>query len=125
MKTIFFALNEVSNNNNGNNGNVNNSVNSETKNSQIQVEKLDFNQFSSAFAISAMFFNYKNIVNDLDRLLYLCLELYNAKPIQEDKLGGMAGPRTNLHLSEFLKNFKKNLKKRNKKMQKLKKKTKK
>jgi hypothetical protein len=108
MKTIFFALNEVSNNNNGND----NSMNSETKNSQIQVEKLDFNQFLSAFAITAMFFNYKNIVNDLDRLLYLCLEMYNAKPIQEDKLGGMAGPQTNLHLNEFLKNFKKKFEKK-------------
>ena len=108
MKTIFFALNEVSNNNNRND----NSMNSETKNSQIQVEKLDFNQFLSAFAITAMFFNYKNIVNDLDRLLYLCLEMYNAKPIQEDKLGGMAGPQTNLHLNEFLKNFKKKFEKK-------------
>ena len=54
-----------------------------------------------------MFFNYKDIVTDLDRLLYLCYILYNAKPIQEDKLGGMSGPQTNRHFNEFLKTFKK------------------
>ena len=59
-----------------------------------------------------MFFNYKNIVTDLNRLLYLCYKIYNSKPIQECKLGGMAGPQTNKNLCEFLKNFKKKFEKK-------------
>ena len=117
IKTIFFTLNESSNNNNSNvNNSVDNSVDnsevSEAKNTQIQIEKLNFDQFLKALAITAMLFNYKNIVTDLDRLLYLCYKIYNAKPIQEDKLGGMTGPQTNRHLNEFLKNFKKKFEKK-------------
>ena len=108
MKTIFFALNESSNINNNNN----NSMNSELKNTQIQVEKLNFNLFLEALAITAMFFNYKDIVTDLDRLLYLCYIIYNAKPIQEYKLEGRVAAQTNKNLSEFLKNFKKKFEKK-------------
>ena len=93
----------MSNNTNNNNDSMNN----EMKNSQIQIEKLNFVQFLDAIAITAIFFNYKNIVTDLDRLLYLCYKIYNANPIQKDKLEGMAGPQTNRKLNEFLKNFKK------------------
>ena len=102
MKIIFFTLNEMSNNDINNND----SMNSEIKNNQIKIEKINFEQFLDALAITAMFFNYKNIVTDLDRLLYLCYKIYFARPIQEDQLGGMAGPQTNIKLSEFLKNFK-------------------
>ena len=110
LKTIFFTLSE-SFNNNGNN-NVDNSMNSEIQNSKIQIERIDFSQFLDTLAITAMFFNYKNIVTDLDRLLYLCYTLYNAKPIQEDKLKGMSGPQTNKKFNEFLKNFKKKFEKK-------------
>ena len=54
------------------NNSVDNSEISEIKNSQIQIEKLNFEQFLKALAITSMFFNYKDIVTDLDRLLYLC-----------------------------------------------------
>ena len=111
MKIIFFTLNELSNNDINNND----SVNSEIKNNQIQVEKINFEQFLDALTITAMFFNYKNIVTDLDRLLYLCYKIYFARPIQENKLGGMAGPQTNIKLSEFLKHFKKKFLKKNEK----------
>ena len=110
IKTIFYTLNETSNNNLNNS--VDNSEISEIKNSQIQIEKLNFEQFLKALAITSMFFNYKDIVTDLDRLLYLCYILYNAKPIQEDKLGGMSGPQTNRHFNEFLKTFKKKFEKK-------------
>ena len=109
MKTIFFTLNEMSNND----INSNDSMSSEIKNTQIQVEKLNFTQFLDAMAITAMFFNYKNIVTDLDRLLYLCFKIYNSKPIQENKLGGIAGPQMNKKLNEFLKTFKKKFIKNN------------
>ena len=115
MKTIFFAL--TSNNNN----NINDSMNSEIKNSQIKIEKLNFEQFKDTLAITAMFFNYKNIVTDLNRLLYLCYKIYNSKPIQECKLGGMAAPQTNKNLCEFLKNFKKKFEKKKEEEKKMKK----
>ena len=79
MKTIFFALTESSNNNNNNA-----SINTEYKNSQIQMEKLNFDLFIQALAITAMFFNYKDIVTDLDRLLYLCYSIYYSKDIKKD-----------------------------------------
>ena len=105
MKTIFIALNELFNNNYNTN-------NSEIKNTQIQTEKLDFNMFLAALAITAMFFNYKNIVTDIDRLLYLCFTIYNAKPIQEKKMEGTADVETNKNLNEFLKNIKKKFSKK-------------
>ena len=109
MKTIFFALNESSNNYNNNN-----TMNDENKNSQIQVEKLDFNLFLHALAITAMFFNYKDIVTDIDRLLYLCYKIYYAKPIQEHKLVGMTGYKINKNFSDFLKDFKEKFEKKKK-----------
>ena len=110
IKTIFFTLNESSNNNANNS--EENSMNSEVQNSKIQSERLDFAQFLDSLAITAMFFNYKNIVTDLDRLLYLCYIMYNARPIQEDKLKGMSGPQTNKNFNEFLKNFRKKFEKK-------------
>ena len=97
MKTIFFALNEKKTNNNM-------TMNSEIRNTQIQTGKLDFNSFMNTFAITAIFFNFKDIVTDLDRLLYLCYTLYNSKPIQECKLEGRAAQACK-NLNEPLKNI--------------------
>jgi hypothetical protein len=55
IKTIFFTLNESSNNNANNS--EENSMNSEVQNSKIQIERLDFAQFLDSLAITAMFFN--------------------------------------------------------------------
>ena len=52
-----------------------------------------------------MIFNYKNIVNDIDRLIYLCNQIYNAKPIKQDKLGGITSSQANKNLGKFLKRF--------------------
>jgi hypothetical protein len=115
MKTIFFALTEPSNNNNNsNNNNYNDSMNSEYKNSQIQMEKLNFDLFIQALAITAMFFNYKDIVTDIDRLLYLCYRIYYSKPIQENKLTGMTCGQINKNFSDFLKDFKQKFEKKKK-----------
>ena len=108
IKTIFFSLSESANNNNNNdiNKSIYNSASSEMTNSQMQIEEFNFEQFLKALAITAMLFNYENIVTDLDRLLYLCFKIYNAKPIQDDRLWGMTAPKTNKHMNEFLKNIK-------------------
>ena len=110
MKTIFFALTEPSNNNNNNNA----SMNTEYKNSQIQMEKLNFDLFIQALAITAMFFNYKDIVTDLDRLLYLCYSIYYSKPIQEHKLVNMTYGKINKNFSDFLKDIKQKFEKKKK-----------
>ena len=104
IKIIFFTLNESSRIFNLNTTN-NMSMNTEYKNTQIQVERLDYSKFLEALAITAMIFNYKNIVDDIDRLIYLCYQIYNAKPIREDKLGGIASSQANKNLEKFLKEF--------------------
>ena len=105
IKIIFFTLNESSRIFNLNTTNNNLTMNTEYKNTQIQVERLDYNKFLEALAITAMIFNYKNIVNDIDRLIYLCYQIYNAKPIREDKLGGITSSQANKNLGKFLKGF--------------------
>ena len=108
IKVIFFTLNESTRIFNLNTTN-NLRMNTEYKNTHIiQVERLDYSKFLEALAITAMIFNYKNIVNDIDRLIYLCYKIYNAKPIKEDKLGGSASSQANMRkfLKEFIKRYK-------------------
>ena len=105
IKIIFFSFNESSKINLSNNIDNNQTTNTEYKNTQIQVEKLDYDKFLEALAITAMIYNYKNIVNDVDRLIYLCYQIYNAKPIREDKLGGIVSSQANKNLGKFLKGF--------------------
>ena len=85
--------------------NYNMTYNTEYKNTQIKVERLDYDKFLESLAITAMIFNYKNIVNDIDRLIYLCNKIYNAKPIRQDKLGGIVSSQANKNLGKFLKEF--------------------
>ena len=105
IKIIFFSFNESSKINLSNNTDNNQTTNTEYKNTQIQVERLDYDKFLEALAITAMIYNYKNIVNDVDRLIYLCYQIYNAKPIREDKLGGIVSSQANKNLGKFLKGF--------------------
>ena len=106
MKIIFFFLNDSSKLTNMNLNSTNNlSLNSEFKNTQFQVERLDYNSFLESLAITAMIFNYKNIVNDIDRLIYLCYQIYNSNPIRDDKLGGIVSSQANKNLGKFLKGF--------------------
>ena len=105
IKIIFFSFNESSKINLSNNTDNNQTTNTEYKNTQIQVERLDYDKFLEALAITAMIYNYKNIVNDVDRLIYLCYQIYNAKPIREDKLGGIVSSQANKNLGKFLRGF--------------------
>ena len=105
IKIIFFSFNESSKIYLSNNIDNNQTTNTEYKNTQIQVERLDYDKFLEALAITAMIYNYKNIVNDVDRLIYLCYQIYNAKPIREDKLGGIVSSQANKNLGKFFKGF--------------------
>ena len=115
MKIIFFTLNESSRNFNLNTTNNNLSFNTEYKNTQIKAERLEYNTFLEALAITAMIFNYKNIISDIDRLIYLCFQIHNAKPIRDDKLKGIIASQANKNLEKFLKEFIKTYKNKNKK----------
>ena len=99
MNNLFKLLNLNLNNTN------NLSLNSEFKNTQIHIERIDYNNFLESLAITAMIFNYKNIVNDIDRLIYLCYQIYNSKPIRDNKLGGIVCIQANKNFEKFLKNF--------------------
>ena len=117
LKIIFFALNDTSRINNKYMNRTNNNnltTNTEYRNTQIKVEKLDFDKFMESLVITAMIFNYKNIVNDVDRLIYLCNQIYNAKPIRQDKLGGILSSQANKNLGKFLKEFINKYKNKNK-----------
>jgi hypothetical protein len=117
LKIIFFALNDTSRINNKYMNRTNNNnltTNTEYRNTQIKVEKLDFDKFMESLVITAMIFNYKNIVNDIDRLIYLCNQIYNAKPIRQDKLGGILSSQANKNLGKFLKEFINKYKNKNK-----------
>ena len=111
IKIIFFTLNETKQ---GNNNTYIISDTNNKNNTQVQIERLDYNKFLDALAITAMIFNYKNIVNDIDRLIYLCYQIYNAKPIKEDKLGGIVPSQANKNLGKFLKGFINRFKNKNK-----------
>ena len=102
IKIIFFALNDSSKISNLDNNNL--TINTEY-NTKVKVERLDFDKFLEALAITAMIFNYKNIVNDIDRLIYLCYQIYNSLPYRAKKLGGFISSQANKNMEKFLKGF--------------------
>ena len=97
MKIIFSALNEFAKENN------NKILNTELNNSKIEEMKFNFDMFINALGITALLFNYKNIVNDIDRLLLMCYKMQNSKIIKNDKLDGMVSSQANKNFNEFLK----------------------
>ena len=105
IKIIFFTLNESSRASNFDSINNNLSINTEYKNTQVKAELLDYNKFLEALAITAMIYNYKDIINDIDRLIYLCFRIHNAKPIRDNKLKGYISSQANKNLEKFLKEF--------------------
>ena len=105
IKIIFFTLNESSRAFNFESINNNLSINTEYKNTQVKAERLDYNKFLEALAITAMIYNYKDIINDIDRLIYLCFRIHNAKPIRDNKLKGIISSQANKNLEKFLKEF--------------------
>ena len=72
MKEIFFILCK--------------STNSISNTYRTQIDKIDFALFLESLAISSMFFNFKNIVSDIDRLLYLCYFIWKSNSIRNQKL---------------------------------------
>ena len=78
----------------------------ENLNEDVKNETIGFNCFMKSLAISAMFFNFRDIVSDLDRLLYLCNTIYQSKCVQECQLGREVITKFNKKFAQFIKKFK-------------------
>ena len=77
MKNIFYILCDC---------NINR--NKFLEKNKIIPDKIDFNFFLKSLGISSMLFNFKNIISDIDRLLYIyyfILESRNFRSINTDK----------------------------------------
>ena len=84
-----------------------NTINLNEKNDveNYSKDQIDFTLFLESLAISAMFFNYKNMLNDMDRMLFLAERIYQSKPINEVIMKNEINNNTNKLFEEFLKNI--------------------
>ena len=95
MKAIFFTLCESS------------SVNLENNNKSYQkkIDQIDFSLFLESLGISSMFFNFKDIVSDIDRLLYICYIIWKSDGIKKQKIQQNIPQKINNNFIEFLKKY--------------------
>ena len=99
MKAVFFILCESSSVNEDNNNNKN-------KNS---IEEIDFSLFLQSLVISSMLFNFKDIISDIDRLLYICYIIWKSDNIKKQKVGENIPQKINRSFIELLKKYNKNI----------------
>ena len=60
-----------------------NIINEKNNIENYSKDQIDFTLFLESLAISAMFFNYKNMLDDMDRMLFLAERIYQSKPINK------------------------------------------
>ena len=77
-------INEENKNNNNENSINNNSKDTNNNNKSYNKDYIDFPLFLESLAISAMFFNYKNMLNDMDRMLFLVERIYHSKSMNKN-----------------------------------------
>jgi hypothetical protein len=99
MKAVFFILCESSSVNEDNN-------NKKNKNS---IEEIDFSLFLQSLVISSMLFNFKDIISDIDRLLYICYIIWKSDNIKKQKVGENIPQKINRSFIELLKKYNKNI----------------
>ena len=97
LKTIFFSLCESSSSNSDNN----------SKNNQKKNEQIDISLFLESLGISSMFFNFKDIISDIDRLLYLCYFIWKSDGIQNQKIEENIPQKINRNFIELFKKYNK------------------
>ena len=97
MKTIFFTLCESSSSNSENN----------SKNIQKKNEQIDISLFLESLGITSMFFNFKDIISDIDRLLYLCYFIWKSDGIQNQKIEENIPQKINRSFIELFKKYNK------------------
>ena len=92
LKAIFFTLCE--------------SVTLENNNkSDKKIEQIDFSLFLESLGISSMFFNFKNIISDIDRLLYLCYSIWKSDGIKKQKIEENIPQKINSNFIELFKYY--------------------
>ena len=96
MKMIFFTLCESSSTNSESNN---------TKSSQRKTEQIDFSLFLESLGITSMFFNFKDIVSDIDRLLYICYFIWKSDGIKKQKIGENVPQKINRSFIELFKKY--------------------
>ena len=97
LKTIFFSLCEsYSSNSEG-----------DSKNIQKKNEQIDISLFLESLGISSMFFNFKDIISDIDRLLYLCYFIWKSDGIQNQKIEENIPQKINRSFIELFKKYNK------------------
>ena len=93
MKEIFFILCK--------------SIYTSSNTSRIKIEQIDFALFLESLAISSMFFNFKDIISDIDRLLYLCYLIWKSDGIKNQKLEQNVPQKINRNFIELFKKYNK------------------
>lgn len=95
MKAIFFTLCESSS------VSLENNNKSETK----KTEQIDFILFLESLGISSMFFNFKDIISDIDRLLYICYFIWKSDGIRKQKISQNIPQKINNNFIELFKMY--------------------
>ena len=98
MKAIFFILCESTELNEDENNN---------KFNQKKIEEIDFSLFLQSLVISSMFFNFKDIISDIDRLLYICYIIWKSDGIKKQKVEENIPQKINRSFIELLKKYSK------------------
>ena len=99
MKTIFFTLCESSST----------LCDSNCKSSQRKIEQIDFSLFLESLGIASMFFNFKDIVSDIDRLLYICYFIWKSDGIKKQKIEEDIPQKINRSFIELFKKYNKEI----------------
>ncbi len=75
---------------------------------QKKIEEIDFSLFLQSLVISSMFFNFKDIISDIDRLLYICYIIWKSDGIKKQKVEENIPQKINRRFIELFKKYNKN-----------------
>ena len=96
MKAIFFSLCESSSAN---------LENCNAKSNLKKIEQIEFSLFLESLGIASMFFNFKDIVSDIDRLLYICYIIWKSDGIKKQKIEENIPQKINRSFIELFKKY--------------------
>ena len=83
LKNIFYTLSNQNNKNNSDLSKENKTISIKNKeNENIKNNKINFDLFLQSLALSAMFFNYKDIITDMNRMLFIAERIYHSDALK-------------------------------------------
>ena len=85
LKNIFYTLSNQNNKNNLNSdlSNENKTISIKNKEKEnIKNNKINFDLFLQSLGLSAMFFNYKDIITDMNRMLFIAERIYHSDALK-------------------------------------------